>query len=590
MADELTQSIFSAVSKAQQVLLGEKGHVHAKHPPTWIGKFDTLFLLPLLILLSLFLLAVHFVFPTVYKSLRNRLSRTKPYQPIFTDDEDFEAAPVAPRAVFPSEGLFKDFTEHVKAIGVSDFLFEVIRVACLAALCGLSIYAAIISTNPDDDKATLDAFEQTTSRHKKHKHRKNKHRKAVIGGHFSTLEWEELGLVIFYLYVAIIAFMTLVFKAKSPLRRWLAVHRNLLLVVAWFMFAYRDLYPLATFHLRPIDTLHGPHWLTWVRFGLLSACAVVVPLFKPRKYIPVDPSNPQSEPHPEQTASWISIIFYQFMNPLIVKAWKVDSLDYEELPPMTDYDRAYWLSEKNMGKLDPVKRKQMGLKKHHLFVGLIQTFWKDYCILVGMIIIKTIADFLAPIGINRLLTYFSSNGQGAQIRPWVWVLWLFLGPTVGSLAFQFYIYTITRLLVRFEAMFTELLFTHSLRIKMRDDTSNDTSSRVATPTGSQTPEIVIEDTTDVANGHPEVAASTHDGLVVATAINLQQEGNSNVHKSNGKATSVKSKDSKKKKQDEAEKPKQTGDLVGRINTLISSDIDNVVEGRGKCSPDSSSSF
>ena len=64
-------------------------------------------------------------------------------------------------------------------------------------------------------------------------------------------------------------------------------HLALILTVTWFTFAYRDLWPLATFTLRPIDEAMGP--LIWVEIALLTVAAILVPFLVPRQYIPVDP-------------------------------------------------------------------------------------------------------------------------------------------------------------------------------------------------------------------------------------------------------------------------------------------------------------
>ena len=36
----------------------------------------------------------------------------------------------------------------------------------------------------------------------------------------------------------------------------------------------------------------------------------------------------------------------------------------------------------------------------------------------------------------HLISYLQNGGHNAVVRPWVWVLCLFLGPVIGSLAYQ----------------------------------------------------------------------------------------------------------------------------------------------------------
>ena len=57
--------------------------------------------------------------------------------------------------------------------------------------------------------------------------------------------------------------------------------------MAFTIYVYRDIWPLATFNLRPADLADGP--LLWAKIGLLTFTAVIIPLFIPRQYTPIDP-------------------------------------------------------------------------------------------------------------------------------------------------------------------------------------------------------------------------------------------------------------------------------------------------------------
>jgi len=52
---------------------------------------------------------------------------------------------------------------------------------------------------------------------------------------------------------------------------------------------------------------------------------------------------------------------------------------------------------------------------------------------------QAILNFLSPLSINRLLTYLGDGGKDAVVRPWVWILFLFLGPVVGSIMHEGYV-------------------------------------------------------------------------------------------------------------------------------------------------------
>ncbi len=90
----------------------------------------------------------------------------------------------------------------------------------------------------------------------------------------------------------------------------------------------------------------------------------------------------------------------------------------------------------------------------------MRIFRKDYMQLAIMIIIHVCANFAGPIGINRLLryawgalylralaliiptkpSYLEPGGETAVVRPWFWILWLFIGPVGGTISIQWYIF------------------------------------------------------------------------------------------------------------------------------------------------------
>lgn len=70
----------------------------------------------------------------------------------------------------------------------------------------------------------------------------------------------------------------------------------------------------------------------------------------------------------------------------------------------------------------------------------MRIFSKDYIQLALMILLHVFANFAAPIGLNRLLRYLEPGGKDAVVRPWVWILWLFIGPVGGTIAIQWYIF------------------------------------------------------------------------------------------------------------------------------------------------------
>jgi hypothetical protein len=71
-----------------------------------------------------------------------------------------------------------------------------------------------------------------------------------------------------------------------------------------------------------------------------------------------------------------------------------------------------------------------------------------------------------------IISYLESGGHDTTIKPWFWVFWLFIGPMTISLARQWYIFVATRMLVHTEGLLIQLVFEHSLRVRMKAETSN----------------------------------------------------------------------------------------------------------------------
>ena len=68
----------------------------------------------------------------------------------------------------------------------------------------------------------------------------------------------------------------------------IAEHYNsLVLFVSFWVYVYRDIWPLATYSEVPKDADEG--LLLWAKIAVLLITAVVIPLFVPNIYVPVDP-------------------------------------------------------------------------------------------------------------------------------------------------------------------------------------------------------------------------------------------------------------------------------------------------------------
>ncbi|CAE7169341.1 unnamed protein product [Rhizoctonia solani] len=448
-------------------------------------------------------------------------------------------------------GFFPDLRAHVREHGgPTVFAWKTLRLLACIALTGLTI-AAVVSIREGHNTIGANEYEMDMDsdldaliKKRGNKHEKHKKKRARW---FSTAEWIEISLCLFYTYTTLLAILALTlaprFRAVSN------THLAALLLIA-----------LA-------DAVGG--WLTWSRIGVLTFASVIVPLCIPRVYVPLDPKNPSASPNPEQTASLISLMLYNFLDPIVWAAYRAPKLEYEQLPPLADYDRASYLRKRGFDKLDPLLR----AKQRHLFWGLMEVFWREYCIMAIMITIKALMDFTGPVGIKYLLEYLQNVRKGEDlgcIRPWFWILWLFLGPVIGSIAFQWYTFIATGSLVRTEGMITQLLFEHSLRIRMVAQAGRGSSktSKAGTP-GGDSASIVGSEGTAVGS---QLQPAEGTGESNSTGHTAEE---SNAQTLVASTSSVKQKDKEESKEDD----KENSNLVGKINNLMSTDLGNVVEGR-----------
>ncbi|TFY83125.1 hypothetical protein EWM64_g881 [Hericium alpestre] len=287
----------------------------------------------------------------------------------------------------------------------------------------------------------------------------------------------------------------------------------------------------------------------------------------PRQYISLDPKEPAVEPNPEQTASILSMVTYGFLDPIILLANRLPHLPQEKLPPLADYDYAKNLVKRSFPHLDTFS----GGSKRHLFWGLLKTFQREYVVLMLMLVVKAVTGFLSPLGINRLLQYLESGGKDATIHPWVWISALFWAPMLGSFALQWYIFVATGTMVRLEGIITQLVFEHSLRVRMKAET-DDSGSKSGNTTAVATP-----DTASVEEGHSPQESESSEGTLRPDTVSAEASSSAKGKQpaKAGESPADAAEDEKFNK----DGSKKADNLVGKINNLVSTDVSNITDGR-----------
>lgn len=121
----------------------------------------------------------------------------------------------------------------------------------------------------------------------------------------------------------------------------------------------------------------------------------------------------------------------------------------------------------------------------------------------------------------------------------------------------------TGTLVRCEGIITQLVFEHALRIRMKAQTSSDSSTPI-TSTVTPTPD------TASTSSRSESDAGT-DGATLDGHGEESSRASIETDTTKGKDTASSSADPKS--------TSSTDNLVGRLNNLVTTDLQNIVEGR-----------
>ncbi|OSD04848.1 P-loop containing nucleoside triphosphate hydrolase protein [Trametes coccinea BRFM310] len=369
---------------------------------------------------------------------------------------------------------------------------------------------------------------------------------------------KELSDSHFQAYVVTLSSVALLGSARSG--RTAFVHASVILAVTWGVYMYRDVWPLATLYRTPVDVVEGP--LLWTRLGLLSFSGVLIPLFSPRKYIPLDPKvrglfvQEPLQPSAEQTASLFSLLFYTYLESFIWRSRRLSRITYEMLPPLSDYDHLKHLISRMFPVLDPMR----STSQRHIGLLLMRVFWWELSNLAAMSITGVVGAFAAPISINQLLQYLESGRADAHIKPWFWIVLFFWGRLFKDISDQWFVYYTTRISARTQAIVTELVFEHALRIRMKAD---------------------VDDSSDPTESNSSTAAAvTPDHASRLDPEGSQDENSEGEGDSGGEATHSTAASSSPAaifKPDAAKKDSSHGGkhLIGRINNLISSDLNNL---------------
>ncbi|RPD70664.1 P-loop containing nucleoside triphosphate hydrolase protein [Lentinus tigrinus ALCF2SS1-7] len=268
------------------------------------------------------------------------------------------------------------------------------------------------------------------------------------------------------------------FLAASNTFHWTrlaAVQKGIILLILWAVYMYCDVWPLATYSRTPADTHEGI--ILWVKVSLLTFAAVVLPLISPRR---PPPGIPVWDATVDQTASILSVVTYAWMDSFIRFSAKLHAtngkLEQEQLPPLPEERHVDYMVEASYKYVDPIKAEVDDHKRKRWNVawGLLWVFRWEEALMGTMVALASFASFMAPLSIRHILAHIENGPDGETIRPWVWIAALLLGSMTVSFAMQFYHYVSTTVVMRTQAVLTQLMYDHSLRMRAKTSKAKST--------------------------------------------------------------------------------------------------------------------
>ncbi|KZO89806.1 ATP-binding cassette transporter [Calocera viscosa TUFC12733] len=341
--------------------------------------------------------------------------------------------------------LLENLRQHVETKGGKlVYTFHVLRFLCAATLAVLASIRLVLDSNHVDHSTRNIAAD-------------------------CQLRIDLVG-VISYSYAAVLSLAAIV--VQQNITKVFTYNAGIVLLIQCCVFSWRNFWPLMIFGGVPADSRYPG--LTWTEGGFLVFAGVIIPLVIPEPYVPVDPQRP-SRPPPEQTASLAAINFFYFLEPFMYRSFSTKHIQHDALPVLADYDQSAVLELQGVKLMDPWQRRELGLKDRHLFFGLMEFFGHRIWLQVFIVIVNVIATFLGPIAINRLLQYLQTDGQDALVRPWVWIVLIFISRMLFSLGENGYIYVTNRIFVHTENLLLQLVFAQSMRTRISSPTSKDSS-------------------------------------------------------------------------------------------------------------------
>lgn len=155
---------------------------------------------------------------------------------------------------------------------------------------------------------------------------------------------------------------------------------------------------------------------------------------------------------------------------------------------------------------------------------------------------------------------------------------MLIGPLLYTASWQLYIYLGTKALAHTEAILTELVFEHSLRIRFTAESKNDESVKQEDQGNAMVADITASPDDESENDNDNSSESTAESQSAATNVSIAKakvKSTASISTSTSTAAPSEAGSVSAKVKGQA----AAGNLIGKINNFVTTDLKNITDAK-----------
>lgn len=179
-------------------------------------------------------------------------------------------------------------------------------------------------------------------------------------------------------------------------------------------------------------------------------------------------------PSPERNVSLFSFVLYDWIDPMIMKAYK-DGIEMKDIWSLRDDDYAYVV----LRKFEEYKtRSRFALK-------LFKFFKKLFFIQAILTVIESFLMFAPTYFLKKILEYVQAPELTPSNLAWFYLFLMFFLRLINTLSFGVALYTGRRVCIRMKAIIIGEIYAKGLRRKMAVNSKSDSDDEASTKNGEE---------------------------------------------------------------------------------------------------------